>query len=110
MSADTLKRADEALQVPIDEIEQRIAVLDPDDPLAGALSDQLVELSDRRNAVVLELAVNDGAVTVIRPAAPPLDPNGLPVWVFIGAAALGGLLIGVTIAFVLEALDRRIDV
>lgn len=105
---DTLQRASDALQAPIDGVEERLSVLADDDPLGVALGDELIRLSDRRNEVMLELAMDSSAMTVIRPATAPTAPDGVSPVVLLAAALVGGLLIGVAVAFILEFFDRKI--
>ncbi len=74
------------------------------DQLRG-LDDQLADLTQRR-ATTAAIDVTPGNVT--RVAAPPLASNHDSAPLYALVAIIGGALAGAVLAFVLEAMDRRV--
>ena len=73
--------------------------------LGGEAAAQLAERTDRLNAAA---ANGDPTLSISQAAVPPGGPVGVPSWVVLALALLGGFTLGTGEALVMEVLDRRI--
>jgi capsular exopolysaccharide synthesis family protein len=82
-------------------LTQQMAALPPGSPEHGALDQSLQRLS------ALRAVAGDGA-NIIGLATPPSSPSGMSLGSTVAIGLLIGLALAITVAFVLESLDRRV--
>jgi polysaccharide biosynthesis transport protein len=102
-----LVRAEVELQRAVDDLSERIAELPEDDPLREALADQYAELVVSRDRLLVESALT-GSVVVVRPAEVPESSDGLSPAGIVALSLLAGLLLGASVAWLLELSMRRV--
>ena len=102
-----LVRAESELQRAVDDLSARIAELPEDDPLREALADQYAELVVSRDRLLVDSALA-GSVVLVRPAEVPESSDGLSLVAIVALSSLAGLLLGASVAWLLELSMRRV--